>query len=88
MVFGSSTAVGATMSIDVVVVIAEEFEKKMTENSPTSSCVDSEHLTKEEKMNAAKIAPFLGPKATIEANVDSDSDGSDTVSLGRHLLTF
>jgi hypothetical protein len=39
-------------------------------------------------MNAAKIAPFLGPKATVEANVDSDSDGSDTVSLGRHLLTF
>ncbi len=39
-------------------------------------------------MNAAKIAPFLGPKATIEANVDSDSDGSDTVSLGRRLPSF
>ena len=39
-------------------------------------------------MNAAKIAPFLGPKATVEANVDSDSDGSDTVSLGICIPSF
>ena len=78
-----------------VVVIVDRVWKKWHEkirapvlDEQSNPPLDSEHLSKEEKMNAAKIAPFLGPKATIEANVDSDSDGSDTVSLGRHLLTF
>ena len=44
--------------------------------------------TTKRSMNATKIAPFLGPKATVEANVDSDSDGSDTVSFGHRIPSF